>query len=132
NAADRAAIEALWRSALQAAPAREALWLHGDVHARNLLVDAGRISGVIDWGDLCAGDPATDLAGIWMNFHDREARASAQARYETQHRDSDSALWHRARGWAALFAAILIDTGRADHPRHAVMGERTLENLLEG
>ena len=39
------------------------LWLHGDLHPANLLVRDGRIGGVIDFGDLTAGDPATDLIG---------------------------------------------------------------------
>jgi aminoglycoside phosphotransferase (APT) family kinase protein len=37
--------------------------VHGDLYARHLLVDDGRrVSGVIDWGDLHAGDPALDLS----------------------------------------------------------------------
>ena len=33
------------------------VWLHGDRHPANLLVDRGRISGVIDFGDIAASDP---------------------------------------------------------------------------
>jgi hypothetical protein len=34
---------------------------HGDLHVRHVLVDsAGAASGVIDWGDLCLGDPVID------------------------------------------------------------------------
>ncbi|MFO0748947.1 MAG: phosphotransferase [Myxococcota bacterium] len=37
--------------------------VHGDLDARHVLVDdAGNPTGVIDWGDLHRGDPATDLA----------------------------------------------------------------------
>ena len=36
-------------------------WFHGDLHGRNVLVKDGRLSGVIDWGDMAAGDPACDL-----------------------------------------------------------------------
>lgn len=37
--------------------------VHGDLYARHVLVDDGRrVSGVIDWGDLHAGDPALDLS----------------------------------------------------------------------
>lgn len=42
------------------------MWLHGDLHPANILVEAGRVSGVIDFGDITAGDPATDLAVAWM------------------------------------------------------------------
>jgi len=40
--------------------------LHGDLHPANILVDDGQVSGVIDFGDITAGDPATDLAVAWM------------------------------------------------------------------
>lgn len=37
--------------------------VHGDLDGRHVLVDpAGRAAGVIDWGDVHLGDPATDLA----------------------------------------------------------------------
>ena len=37
--------------------------VHGDLYVRHLLVDdARRICGVIDWGDVHAGDPALDLS----------------------------------------------------------------------
>lgn len=40
--------------------------LHGDLHFRHLLVDGhGAVSGVIDWGDICRGDPSIDLTLLW-------------------------------------------------------------------
>jgi aminoglycoside phosphotransferase (APT) family kinase protein len=42
------------------------VWVHGDLHPANILVQRGRISGVIDFGDLTAGDPAADLSVGWM------------------------------------------------------------------
>ena len=39
-----------------------ALWLHGDLHPSNMLTYHGRLSAVIDFGDITSGDPATDLA----------------------------------------------------------------------
>jgi aminoglycoside phosphotransferase (APT) family kinase protein len=40
--------------------------VHGDLHVRHLLVDeTGMPSGVIDWGDLCVGDPSIDLSLYW-------------------------------------------------------------------
>jgi aminoglycoside phosphotransferase (APT) family kinase protein len=44
---------------------RETL-VHGDLHIRNIVVDEqGRLSGVIDWGDVHIGNPAIDLAGVY-------------------------------------------------------------------
>ena len=38
---------------------------HGDLHFRHVLVENGRMSGVIDWIDLCRGEPALDLQLVW-------------------------------------------------------------------
>lgn len=71
------AIERIWNEALVAPIDVLPTWLHGDLHSRNVLVDQGVISGVIDWGDITSGDCATDLASMWILFADREAREDA-------------------------------------------------------
>jgi aminoglycoside phosphotransferase (APT) family kinase protein len=44
----------------------EATLCHGDMHVRHVLFDEdGLLSGVIDWGDLCIGDPAMDLIAVY-------------------------------------------------------------------
>jgi aminoglycoside phosphotransferase (APT) family kinase protein len=49
--------------------------IHGDFHAGNLLVDDhGALSGVLDWGDCGAGDPAFDLA-VGFSIVPPQARA---------------------------------------------------------
>jgi aminoglycoside phosphotransferase (APT) family kinase protein len=58
------------RSVLDAArllPAPEArAVVHGDLHFRHLLVDhTASLTGVIDWGDVCRGDPSIDLPLVW-------------------------------------------------------------------
>src|SRR5262249_33615334 len=35
---------------------------HGDLKAAHILVDASRLTGVIDWGDAVVGDPLWDIA----------------------------------------------------------------------
>ena len=119
------ALESIWASALTAPVASEARWLHGDLHAQNVLVDgAGKITAVIDWGDITRGDPATDLAAIWIVFDDARARRRAIEAYDI----SQSAL-ARARGWAVFFGAVLFDSGLIDDPGHAAIGEATLRRL---
>jgi aminoglycoside phosphotransferase (APT) family kinase protein len=51
----------LWDLALRAPLDGTPIWLHGDLHARNVLVEDGVITGVIDWGDMCSGDSAVIL-----------------------------------------------------------------------
>ena len=51
----------LFQGELPAPPPRTVL-VHGDLYVRHLLVGgARRVTGVIDWGDLHAGDPGADL-----------------------------------------------------------------------
>lgn len=121
-------LRALWREAVDAEVDVEPTWIHGDLHARNVLVDEGRLGAVIDWGDLAAGDRATDLAAVWMLLGDRSARQRAMDYLD----DVSVATWQRARGWAVFFGVVLAATGQVDHPRHAAMGEATLRRVLEG
>jgi aminoglycoside phosphotransferase (APT) family kinase protein len=56
-----------WEKAI-AAPAWHGppTWLHGDLHPANVVVRDGTLAGVIDFGEMCAGDPATDLSAAWI------------------------------------------------------------------
>jgi len=120
-------IRSIWREALAAPIDVDDTWIHGDLHARNVLVHEQRLSAVIDWGDLCKGDCATDLAAVWMWLPNGESRAMAMAAY-----GGSTATWQRARGWAVLFGLVLLETGLTDNPPHAAMGERILRNLNDG
>jgi aminoglycoside phosphotransferase (APT) family kinase protein len=111
---DPAGVRAVWRDAL-AAPGWTGppLWLHGDLHPANVLTDDGRLSGVIDFGELCAGDPAGDLAACWILLDDEEI-----ARFRDAYRP-DAATWRRARGWAvwrAMGSLSIADAGRRGEP----------------
>jgi len=121
------AIKQLWHQALSAPLDVEPTWIHGDLHARNVLVEQGVITGIIDWGDMTAGDRATDLAAIWMLFADQAARQYAFAEYS----NVSEATWQRAIGWAIFFGVVLLDTGLVDCPRHQVMGETILRRVAE-
>jgi aminoglycoside phosphotransferase (APT) family kinase protein len=118
-------IRKAWGEALDAPNDTPATWIHGDLHARNVLTLEGTITGVIDWGDMTSGDPAIDLASLWMLLPHEAARAEAQQAYGS----GSSALWLRARGWAVLFGVMLLDTGLAGNARNAVMGEQVLRRI---
>src|SRR5262249_40301054 len=116
----------LWERALQASFKVTPTWLHGDLHPRNVLVQDGVITGIIDWGDITSGDCATDLASIWMLFGETRGRDEALAAY-----GSVSGLTVlRARGWAVLFGVMLLDSGLVDNPRNARLGERILRRVV--
>ena len=92
---DVRAVTALWEAAL-AAPAwqRPPVWIHGDLDARNLLVERGRLSAVIDFGSAGVGDPACDVMVAWkvLSADSRERFRGALS--------IDDATWERGRGWA--------------------------------
>jgi len=105
------------------------VWLHGDPHPANVLIDNGRVSGVIDFGDITAGDPASDLSLAWMllpaSRHDdfRAAYAAAGGK------SIGEATWARGRGWALNLAIVLL-AWSADNPRLHDVGRRTLAAVL--
>jgi aminoglycoside phosphotransferase (APT) family kinase protein len=116
---------AVWRAAVDVDEwRRPAVWVHGDVHPGNVVVRDGHLAAVIDFGDMCAGDPACDLAIAWTGF----SRA-ARARFREALGDTyDEATWARSRGWAALFATILHD---ADDAGHRAMSAHAMRQLLD-
>lgn len=98
------------------------VWLHGDLHPRNIIVKDRRIAAVIDWGDLCAGDPATDLAAAWLLFPER-----AHGEFRDAYGAISDDTWERARGWAIFFGVVMVDAGRKDDVRWAKCGNVALE-----
>ncbi|MCC5477608.1 aminoglycoside phosphotransferase family protein [Streptomyces barringtoniae] len=99
----------LWQQAL-AAPewTGAAVWLHGDLHPANVVVADGTLAGVLDFGDVCAGDPATDLAAVWLLLP-----SVAVPWFFRSYEPVGEATLRRARGWAVLRALSLLAIGRA-------------------
>jgi len=97
------AVTAAWETALSAPEWEGApVWIHGDLDARNLLVENGRLSAVIDFGGLGVGDPACDVMVAWkvLSADARDVLRAALA--------VDEATWARARGWAISQALIAL------------------------
>jgi len=115
----------LWSQAVECPVDASPTWIHGDLHAHNVLVAHGRIAGVIDWGDVAQGDRATDLAAVWMLLPERGSREEVIARCASVSSDT----WRRARGWALLLALIVLE---AQDPALTGPAEQTLQRLLEG
>jgi aminoglycoside phosphotransferase (APT) family kinase protein len=122
---DSDAATAAWDRALRA-PAwdGEPAWIHGDLLRSNLLVDGGRLCGVIDFGSAGVGDQAADVVAAWSVFgrtgRDTFRRALAV----------DNGTWDRARGYALHQAALIIPYYRRTNLEFAALARRTVAEVL--
>jgi aminoglycoside phosphotransferase (APT) family kinase protein len=91
NDVDRA--RHVWRSALEAGEWLGApVWVHGDLLPGNILIDKGRLSGIIDWSGAGVGDPACEAMLAWSLPIDAR-------RIYRRTLGFDDTTWARARGW---------------------------------
>jgi aminoglycoside phosphotransferase (APT) family kinase protein len=114
----------VWDAVLAApAWAGQPVWMHGDLHPANLLVERGELSAVIDFGLLGVGDPACDLMVAWTYLSDdsRDVFRNALA--------VDDATWSRGRGWALQFG-LRAAAYSAGNPVLGDIGRYTLAEVL--
>jgi len=115
---------AIWEESLGLPEYRgPAVWVHGDLHPANLIRRDGRLVGVVDWGDLTAGDPACDLQVAWT-WCDGPGRAGL-----LEAAGSDGLTVARARA-NALAHGLACLAGSADNPRMAAIGAATVREVL--
>jgi aminoglycoside phosphotransferase (APT) family kinase protein len=122
---DVSAATAAWDAAL-AAPAWTGppVWVHGDLLPGNLLLRAGRLAGVLDWGSVGVGDPACDLVAAW-------GALPAQARETFRQRLAvDDATWARGRGWALSIGLIALPYYEETNPTFAATARLLIREVL--
>ena len=128
-------IRAVWDDAV-AAPRWDGprVWVHGDLHPANVVVADGTLAGVIDFGDVFAGDPAWDLAAAWVLLP-----AGAAARFFDNYAQADEAAFRRARGLAAMKSLFLMLMGQngdrgfpGGKPNWGPAGRSALDRVLAG
>jgi aminoglycoside phosphotransferase (APT) family kinase protein len=126
---DQDAVLRAWVAALTA-PGYDGppVWLHGDLHPANILVNDGQVSGVIDFGDITAGDPASDLSVAWMLLP-TGGHAIFWSAYQAAGGRADDAVRARARGWALNLAVVFLAHSE-DNPVLRQVGRRTLSTVL--
>jgi len=125
DGASRRRLEDLFRDSMEAPVHTGApVWLHGDLHPLNILIQDEAISGVVDFGDITAGDPATDLSAGWSLV------ADAHEDFWRAYGGGDDSLRLRARGWAIVLGLGFVDTS-ADHPTIGRIGQDMLRAVLD-
>ncbi|WP_433044058.1 aminoglycoside phosphotransferase family protein [Dactylosporangium sp. CS-033363] len=123
---DPARLSAVWE-ADRAAPdwAGRPVWLHGDLHAGNLLAGRdGRLAVVLDWSCLAVGDPAADLIPAWVAFGPA-ARAAFRERLGV-----DEATWRRGRASAFAFGLGALSYYRTTNAYFAALGRYAIGQVL--
>ncbi|MCK9922079.1 phosphotransferase [Frankia sp. AgPm24] len=106
--------------------------MHGDLHPANVVVADGTLAGVVDFGDLCVGDPAWDLAAAWVLLP-----AGAAGRFFDRYACADEATIRRARGLALHRGLVLLRVGEngrrgvpGGKPTWGPAGQAALERVL--
>lgn len=94
----------VWEEAINSFWQGNPVWVHGDLSTGNLLVNDGKLCGVIDFGQLAIGDPACDLAIAWTLFKGK-SRETFQAMLAL-----DKGTWSRGRAWT-LWKALIVAAG---------------------
>jgi aminoglycoside phosphotransferase (APT) family kinase protein len=76
------------------------VFIHGDLQVAHVLLDAGRLTGVLDWSEGGQGDPAYDLATLTLGHPEHLAHV-----LEGYGGDVDPAV---IRGWRAMRSLTAI------------------------
>ena len=118
-------IVAVWDEAL-AAPHWDGAptWIHGDLAPSNLLLSAGRLTGVLDFSAMGLGDPASDLRAAWNLLP-----ASARGVFRDEV-GADDATWARARGWVLLQALAQLPYYAERNPPLAANARHVIGELV--
>ncbi|MET0992816.1 MAG: phosphotransferase [Mycobacterium sp.] len=124
--AEAEAAASVWTDGLEVdAWTRPPVWIHGDLHPANLVAHGGRLIGIIDFGDVTAGDPAYDLAVAWLAF-DEAGRQRFVSATDGRHRGS---TWVRARAWGVSVALMLL-AHSDDEPAYAALGREAFDEVM--
>ncbi len=123
---DTAAVTFAWETDLAAPVCPEPpVWIHGDLAPGNLLALDGQLTGVIDWGGLGVGDPATELLPAWILFQG-ESRSAFRAALAV-----DDATWARGRGHALPQALVALPYYLETNPAIVRWARHMIDEVLE-
>jgi aminoglycoside phosphotransferase (APT) family kinase protein len=126
EAVNQGDVQRIWETSIDADGWHDVpQWIHGDPHPANLIFDDTALVGVIDFGDLCAGDPATDLAGGFLALPFESLTTFLDA-----YGVIDDATVQRTLGWTVHFGLMFILLGMAEEPTYGLIGHRAIRNAI--
>lgn len=117
-------LRALWAEFRSLPNADTVVMTHGDLIPGNLLVEDGRLVGVLDGGGFAPADPSLDLVAAWHMLDDERR---SLLRSELACGDLE---WWRGAAWAFQQAMGLVWYYRETNPRMSALGQATLARIL--
>lgn len=127
DAVNRDEVLRIWNTSLEAARwAAPPQWIHGDPHPANLIFRDDSLVGIIDFGDLCAGDPASDLAAAFLAFP-----LDSLDEYFRAYGAVDDDTLRRTLGWVVHFGLMFLLLGESDERSYAPIGGRAISNAID-
>jgi aminoglycoside phosphotransferase (APT) family kinase protein len=117
-------LRALWQELRGLPEVDNDVMSHGDLTPPNVLVNAGRLAGVLDTGGFAAADPALDLVGVWHLLDHRQRGLFREVL------PCGEVQWRRGMAWALQQAMGLVWYYAESNPVMSRWGKRTLDRLL--
>lgn len=123
---DTKVLTTLWEESVQVPLSEESsFWFHGDFHRGNVLLKAGSLSAVLDFGLCGAGDPSCDLMAAWTLL-DREGRREFFSLLK-----ADEASIKKARGWALSMGILGYPYYKKTNPSFASIAKDAMDEVLK-
>ncbi|QKD06446.1 aminoglycoside phosphotransferase family protein [Mesorhizobium loti R88b] len=122
---DVARLRDLWAGLRELPSPEPVVMSHRDLIPANLLVQSGRLVGVLDGGSFGPADPSLDLVVAW-HLLDRERRATFR-----RHLQVEDLWWKRGAAWAFQRAMGLVWYYRRTNPAMSELGRSTISRILD-
>lgn len=103
----------------------DAVWIHGDIQAGNLIFRDNHLVAAIDWSGLGVGDPVNDLQIAWNTF----GPTARTAFRETLAVDDQT--WQRARGRCFIQACFQLPYYRETFPIMANQAKYVFRQIMD-
>ncbi len=114
----------LWENAMATQWKKEPVWIHGDMAYGNILLQEGKLTGVIDFGGMGIGDPACDLVMAWTFFKGKSREIFKQSL------SLDNNTWLRAKAWALWKAAFELCQLDDTETQKAFLHKKIISDVL--